>query len=321
MSATFPRISFRTRGRRVAAPPTTAAPSVPVTRNAFAAYQELSTVCGSATTALNGAPFGPFSGGGSCTYDCDTSRQDWQWSTDYSSLKPAQLLPSIAAVNGYHAFSAAFAPLTQWLTVSLARYTEQLTLQVKQIKNIDFAIKIAGGRVTPDQAAQLRTAFTTAFAQVQQSEDELTSGLRYVAACLSQQNGLIGSLPNLRTTLQTQVDTNITDNLRTFLSTLKCGTAAATTQFNGMKSVMNSSFASLQTPFYNADGQLAVATGKAALIAGAVVNLQSQHHLVSSDLGYAQDLEPVSELRKMWLTIAVDEWSSLVTNARVQLAT
>lgn len=313
-----PQISFNLKRSAVAAQQLQAALAdggPPAASAAFAALNKLNAVCDSAVSAVNAANFGPFTNEGSCTFDCSTKKAYWDWTTDYTNWARQTLGQLILGMEFLGPFTNAFAPAQQWATSGLPGYGSKITAAINDIRQIDAVIKSTGTE-TPAQQQALAADFGTALSQVNSSLGEANAALQSLAGFLSRIVGRsISPQP-----YQTQVDNWITTDMNNSVAKAPCGADDMRSQFVAMKSAVDASFVSLQTPFNNVNSQYNAAVGAGDVVAGVFLNIQTKSQLVTDFLTKAQNVSPTSPLRGPYLNIAASDWADLVTYSQTQLS-
>ncbi|HEX8192307.1 MAG TPA: hypothetical protein VF552_05355 [Allosphingosinicella sp.] len=285
---------------------------------ALAAFQLLHQNVGTASTAVQSAPFGPFSNNGTCTHGC-CGKAGWGWKADFTASAQGSFGPALASSDLLGGYGNAIAPTSQWIG-TLANNGAALTQAIASIKQIDAAIVQAGGNATPAQLSALGTAFSSALNAVELSATQADNALQTLASFINYWNPQQNIMQTVDTNWQSSTDTFIQNKMNDLIGQLPCGSGDVTAQFMVLQASIDTACAALKPPFIAVDSQFIAALSAASVVAGVYTVLQSDHTLVSTNLTTAQGLAPTSVLRTMHLNIASSEWATLVSHAQALVA-
>lgn len=289
------------------------APETGAQTNALAALALLNTACADGTTVVNQHPLGPYNGTGSCSPLCSQT-YNWQYRFDFTFFN-SLINTTIGTVNLGSGYNDAFQPTQTWLETNLPNYSNALTGNITTILQIDTAVKNAGGTITPEQTAQLATAFSNLNTVLQNNLNEFNNGLQKIAAFLNQQNSQINYLQNQAANFQA----NIQGTISGVVINVPCGKNDIEMFFDSVRSQVNSIFSTMQPSFNTINYNFQTALQAIEKVAGVFLSLQTNNDLITRFINQAQTLPPVSINRMLLLENAVGTWNDLVTEANLQL--
>ncbi|MET1077159.1 MAG: hypothetical protein ABWY06_03970 [Pseudomonas sp.] len=285
---------------------------------ALSAMAALSTACSNAITLVNQNPLGRYANSGSCSYDCGFMEQDWNWWADYRPTN-ANLAQRLSAMNIAASYGVAFQPTQNWLNQGLPGYANQLSGNLATINGID-AVIAATGSETPEQSAQLSSAFTALGNALQNNLNEANQGLQSLAGFLSWEQGSTSGFPSFVEGCKTFIQQNATATENNLIGQIACGADDVRNTYNAMFADIAAKFARMQPGFNDTGNRLQSALQAGDAVTGVFLVLQSNSQLVSGQLAQAQLYPAGSVLRTMHLSIVQNEWGSFVQQANSQLS-
>lgn len=291
-------------------------------QKAFAAFVALTSECGAANKVVNAANLGPFGDNGSCDYDCGFKEQTWWWKANYTQIvKTNQLEPGVNSMDLSGSYQQAFNQTEQWLNASLPTYTKSFTEDVGNIEKTDAEIIAAGGDETPAQKAALETAFKNASQMIANSNNQTNAALKALAQFISNNTSMKDYLSNLSTSTHDYIKTDATNTENNLIGQIACGSGDVRSSFNGMFSTIDTAYNTMTTAFNSVESDLVVALNAASSVTGAFLNVQSDNTVIAQNLSKSNQYAPTDPLRKFYLQLAQESWTSYVTYAQSQLAT
>jgi hypothetical protein len=284
--------------------------------NALAAMSALSTSCSSAINVVNQNPLGRYDNDGSCSFDCGFKEQDWSWWADYRPTNTG-LAQRVAGMDIASPYNSAFRPTEQWLNPDLPNFAIQLSANLASVAQIDAAIAAAGSE-TPEQSAQLDSAFAALANVLQSNLNEANQALQNLAAFLTEIKEPTSYLQAFIGSCKNYIQQNATDNENNLIGQIACGSGDVQNTFNAMFADIATKFANMQPNFNDVDNKVQTALAAVDAVTGVFLVLQSDSQLVSGQIVQAQGYPPASALRTMHLNIAANEWTSFVQEATTQ---
>ncbi len=282
-----------------------------------AALAALDASCTAAEAVVSQNPLGPYADSGSCSYDCGTMEQNWNWSADYRAVG-ANLQNCLAGMDFSQPYAVAYQATASWVGSGLPGISTAIGGDLQAIQQTDAAIAGAGGDATPAQQAQLASAFGDLGTQLSNNLGLLDQALQQLAGFVSSEQGQGGAVDSLVASSKAYIQSDATTAENNLLGQIACGSGDVQGSFGGMFQDVANKFATMQASFAPVDANFQASFGAVQLVTGAFLVLQQDSDMVSKRLASAQAMAPTDPLRAMDLTIAGNLWADLVASADAQ---
>ncbi|MES2317588.1 MAG: hypothetical protein V4631_08850 [Pseudomonadota bacterium] len=284
--------------------------------NALASLAILTASCSAANVVVGNNPLGRYADNGTCTYSC-CNEQYWNWWCDFRNTN-ANLEKTVTNTDFTAAYANAFVPAQTWVGSALPGLSGTLAENIGTIIQIDAAIRESGGE-TPQQAAQLNTAFLSLANAVQNNQGQMNGATQNIASFLAWEGGQTGVLATAVTNSKAYITTTATNVENNLIGQISCGSGDVQESFQNMFNDIANKFATMQTGFSSVAANCQAALTACQQVGGQFLPLLADGANIQAEVANALSLPPASIMRLLHLKNAQGEWNQMAQNAGIQL--